>query len=212
MKKIILLTGFVFTSILVQSQSEKYSTAMKANIVMLDSALVKGELNGISNSFKRIADAEKTEWLPYYYAAYSTVMQAFMQQDKSKTDAIADEAERLINQAEALAKTPNSEIYVIKSMIASAHMMVDPQARWQTYGPAAAENIMKAKSLDPLNPRPVYLEGQAKFYTPEALGGGKLQAKALFEKALQMFDNFQPASPLHPSWGKMTTQYFLKRD
>ena len=94
-------------------------------------------------------------------------------------------------------------------MIASAHMMVDPQNRWQQYGQASSKNIEKAKQLDPTNPRPVYLEGQAKFYTPKEFGGGKDLAKPLFEKALSMFDTFKPESELHPLWGKTTTQYFL---
>ena len=132
-----------------------------------------------------------------------------MNQDKSKSDAIADKAEQLIVKAETLAGKENSETDVIKSMIASAHMMVDPQTRWQQYGAASASNIEKAKELDPANPRPVYLEGQAKFYTPEAFGGGKAVAKPLFEKALAMFDTFKPKSELDPTWGKASTQYFL---
>jgi hypothetical protein len=96
-------------------------------------------------------------------------------------------------------------------MIASAHLMVDPQTRWQQYGEVSSSNINKAKALDPKNPRPVYLEGQAKFYTPESFGGGKAPARELLQKAMQMFDNFQPASDIHPSWGKAATQYFLSQ-
>ena len=88
-------------------------------------------------------------------------------------------------------------------------MLVDPQSRWQTYGTASSLNITKAKTLDPGNPRALYLEGQAKFYTPEQFGGGKAQAKELFTKALEMFEKFKPASELHPAWGKEATNYFL---
>jgi hypothetical protein len=183
--------------------------AMKKNISMLDSAFQKGNAAEIANNFERIGDAEKTQWLPYYYASYCNVISAFTEQDKSKTDAIADKAEQLITKAEGILGKENSETDVIKSMIASAHMMVDPQNRWQQYGQASSENIEKAKQLDPTNPRPVYLEGQAKFYTPKEFGGGKDLAKPLFEKALSMFDTFKPESELHPLWGKTTTQYFL---
>ena len=132
-----------------------------------------------------------------------------MEQDKNKTDGIADKAEQLIKKAEELAGGENSEICVIKSMIASAHMMVDPASRWQTYGPASSMHITKAKTMDPNNPRPVYLEGQAKFYTPEQFGGGKAPAKELFTKALEMFDKFKPNTDLHPAWGRSATNYFL---
>ena len=131
------------------------------------------------------------------------------EQDKTKTDAIADKAEQLITKAEEILGKENSETDVIKSMIASAHMMVDPQTRYQQYGDASSSAIAKAKSLDPTNPRPVFLEGQTKFFTPEAFGGGKAPAKELFTKALKMFDTFKPETSLHPNWGKSTTAYFL---
>lgn len=209
MKKILVLLIVTVLSTVIFAQSEKYTKAMESNIAMLDSAMVKGNLAELSNTFERIGDAEKTQWLPYYYASYCTVMSSYMEKDKSKTDGIADKGEELIKKAEALAGKENSEICVIKSMIASSHMMVDPQSRYQQYGAASASNITKAKSLDPTNPRPVYLEGQAKFYTPEAFGGGKAPAKELLAKALKMFDTFKPETSLYPAWGRASTMYFL---
>jgi hypothetical protein len=209
MKKIVVLLAVTVLSTVIFAQSEKYTKVMESNIAMLDSAMVKGNLAELSNTFERIGDAEKTQWLPYYYASYCTVMSSYMEKDKSKTDGIADKGEELIKKAETLAGKENSEICVIKSMIASSHMMVDPQSRYQQYGAASASNITKAKNLDPTNPRPVYLEGQAKFYTPEAFGGGKAPAKELLTKALKMFDTFKPETSLYPAWGKASTMYFL---
>jgi hypothetical protein len=209
MKKTILFLVILLTSIITFAQSDKYVPAMKKNIAMLDSAIQRGDMTVLANNFERIADAEKTQWLPYYYAAYCNVMLAFLETDKTKTDAIADKANDLITKAEGLAGKENSEIDVIKSMIASSHMMVDPQSRFMKYGPSSSENIKKAEALDPTNPRPVYLEAQAKFYTPAAFGGGKDVAKPLFEKALAMFDAFKPAGELYPTWGKSAALYFL---
>lgn len=209
MKKTILSVIIILSAAFVFAQSDKYAPAMKKNIAMLDSAMQKGNAKELANNFERIGDAEKTQWLPYYYAAYANIISTYTEKDKTKVDAIADKAEELITKAEALAGKENSETAVIKSMIASAHMMVDPQSRWMKYGAVSSENIEKAKILDPTNPRPVYLEAQAKFYTPEAFGGGKAVAKPLFEKALTMFDTFKPETELHPAWGKSATQYFL---
>ncbi len=198
-------------ALLLSAQNEKYTSAMKNNIAELDSAHDPGKLAELANTFERIADAEKTQWLPYYYASYCQVMYSFMQEDKSKSDGIADKAAQLIKKAEDINGGENSETCVIKSMIASSHLMVDPQSRWMQYGQESGINITKAKTLDPTNPRPLYLEGQSKFYTPEQFGGGKPQAKELFVKALQMFDQFKPASQLHPTWGKGATNYFLSQ-
>jgi hypothetical protein len=209
MKKALLLISMISFGNFLFAQSEKYTAAMKKNIALLDSAMKNNTMPDLANSFTRIADAEKTEWLPYYYASYCTVMSAFTEQDKSKTDGIADKAEELLVKAETIAGKPNSETHVIRSMVASAHMMVDPQSRWQQYGAVSSENIASAKELDPTNPRPVYLEAQAKFYTPEAFGGGKAVAKPLFEKAITMFDAFKQKTELEPVWGKAAAEYFL---
>ena len=209
MKKTILSMLIICVAAVSFAQSDKYTGAMKKNIALLDSAMQKGNAKELANNFERIGDAEKTQWLPYYYAAYANILTSYNEKDKSKVDPIADKAEELITKAEGLAGKENSEIAVIKSMIASTHMMVDPQTRWMQYGQASSENIEKAKKLDPTNPRPMYLEAQSKFYTPEAFGGGKAAAKPLFEKALAMFDTFKPETELHPSWGKSANQYFL---
>ena len=209
MKKTIVSLIIICFCITTFAQSDRYAPAMKKNIAMLDSAMQKGNAKEIANNFERIGDAEKNQWLPYYYAAYCSILSTYTEKDKSKVDAIADKAEELITKAETFAGKENSEIDVIKSMIASAHMMVDPQSRYMQYGAASSSNIEKAKALDPTNPRPVYLEAQAKFYTPEAFGGGKAVAKPLFEKSIVMFDAFKPASELHPTWGKAAAQYFL---
>jgi hypothetical protein len=209
MKKTILLTLIICFCLAAFAQSDKYAPAIKKNIAMLDSAMQKGNAKELANNFERIGDAEKTLWLPYYYAAYCNILSTYTENDKSKIDAIADKAEELITKAETLAGKENSEIDVIKSMIASAHMMVDPQSRYMQYGAGSSSNIEKAKSLDPTNPRPLYLEAQAKFYTPAAFGGGKDVAKPLFEKSISMFDTFKPETDLHPTWGKAAAQYFL---
>jgi hypothetical protein len=190
------------------AQSAKYHDAMLQNVAQLDTAHTLSTILDLGNRFQRIADAEKTQALPYYYAAYCQVMSTFLGADKDKADEIADKADELISKAESLDK-PSSETYVIRSMIATAHLMVDPQNRYMQYGQASAQALQKAEQLDSTNPRPVYLEGQAKFYTPEAYGGGKAVAKPIFEKALAMFGTFTPASDLAPRWGKGATMYFL---
>ena len=211
MKHLFVIAIALIASFVLHAQSDKYVGAMKKNISELDSAREQGRLAELANTFERIAEAEKTQWLPYYYASYCQVMNAFMEQDKSKTDGIADKAEQLIKKAEEINGGENSETCVIKSMIASSHLMVDPQNRWMQYGQISSLNVSKARQLDPTNPRPLFLEGQAKFYTPEQFGGGKPQAKELFQKALSMFEQFRPSSELHPNWGKAATNYFLSQ-
>lgn len=189
---------------------DRYTTAMKKNIALVDSVYAKNNAAELAHNFERIAQAEKDKWLPYYYAAYLTVIQALSTQDVSKNDEIADKAEALLSSAENILGKDNSEIYVIKSMIATARMIVDPQNRYMLYGQDISANAKKAEMLDPSNPRPVLLEAQNLLYTPEAFGGGKTAAQPLFEKAAELFNNFKPESELSPMWGKPALTYFLQ--
>ena len=211
MKKSILLVVAIIFAASTFAQSEKYLTAMKQNIIQVDSLMIKGNSAEMANTFYRIAEAEKDKWLPYYYAAYCKVTQAMTEQDNSKKDALADKATEYLSKAEAILGKENSETNVIKSMIATAHMTVDPQSRYMTYGPQSTEFIKKSEKLDATNPRPVLLEAQNTFYTPEAFGGGKEAAKILFDKANVLFENFKPETDLSPAWGKSNVAYFLSQ-
>lgn len=211
MKKVFLLAAIICFASSIFAQSDKYKDAMKTNIALLDS--IRGNGNGIelANKFERIGDAEKTQWLPYYYAAYSTITQAYAEKDNSKKDAMADKAQQLLDKAETINGKENSETGVIKSMIATTHMTIDPQSRYMTYGPAITAALDKSKSLDPTNPRPVLIEAENTFFTPEAYGGGKDAAKKLFDQAKTLNDNFKPETDLSPNWGKTAIDYFLSQ-
>lgn len=209
MKKSILLLAVIFLASYSFAQSDKYVAAMKTNINQIDSIMAKQNGAAIANNFLRIGEAEKTQWLPYYYAAYVIVSQGLRDQDVNKKDGMAQNAKDALKKAEDILGKENSEIATIKSMIATLEMTVDPQSRYMTYGPIIEENIKKAESLDPTNPRPILVQAQNLFYTPEAFGGGKDAAKKLFDDAKLKFDSFKPESELSPMWGKGNLDYFL---
>lgn len=202
MKKLLLIAGGCFLMLSSFAQNEKFVGAMKKNLKEMDSAFKNpAYLLTLANNFERIATAEKKEWLPYYYAAFCQVNIGFMEQDKSKVDAIADKATALINKADSL-NPDNSEVSCIKSMIASCHMMVNPMQRWQEYGAASNDNMEAAMKQDPANPRPYFLKGQGLKYTPEQFGGGCKTALPVLQTALEKYASFKPASDIHPGWGK----------
>jgi hypothetical protein len=218
MKKIILTISMFACTLALFAQSDKYKSAMKDKIAVLDTTRDVTGLKDLSASFERIADAEKTQWLPYYYAALAQVnagnfiytANASNPAELKNLDALADKAEQMITKAEVLSKN-NSEIYAVKKMVASLRMMVDPMNRYMTYGPPAQEALETARKLNPGNPRIYLLEGQDKFFTPEQFGGSKTEAKKLFEEALKKYESFKPASELDPNWGRTTAQYFLSQ-
>lgn len=209
MKKLSFITAFLLLAVCSFAQSEKYVAAMKKNLAGMDSSFKSPEgLISLANSFERIATAEKSQWLPYYYAAFCQVNAGFMEQDKSKTDGIADKANELIKKADSLSPN-NSEISCIKSMIASCHMLVNPQERWMQYGQESSSNMDAAMQQDTTNPRPYFLKGQGLKYTPEQFGGGCVTAKPPLQTALEKYNTFKPASELHPNWGKQIVEKLI---
>ena len=209
MKKILLLSAILISASCLQAQSDKYTAAMKKNIAAIDSSFKNpASLIPLANTFERIGLAEKTKWLPFYYAALLQINNVFMVQDKSNADAVADKAELLINKADSLSPD-NSEISTVKSMIATGRMTVDPQTRYMSYVAIINTETEKAMKQDPTNPRPYYLKGQNLKYTPEAFGGGCKTAAEVLEQAAIRFDQFKPASELHPNWGKERNRIIL---
>jgi hypothetical protein len=198
MKKILLSVLFCSTLLFSFSQSDKYVAVMKKNIALLDSAKSISELQSVAASFERVGDAEKTQWLPYYYAALAQTWIGWSPEAKDK-DANAEKIKGYLNKAEAIEK--NAELYAIENMMNTQQMLVDPQTRWQTNGQQASAALKAGLQLDPANPRLFYLQGESLFGTPPQFGGGKDKAKPVFEKAVSLFKAAQP-KPLYPTWGQ----------
>lgn len=210
MKKIITLTAILFASFTSLAQNPKFVAAMKKNIVQIDSARSNAELFvSLTNNFERIATAEKTEWLAYYYAAYCKINSGFMQADMSNGDTYADEAQVLLNKADSLMPN-NSEVSCAKSMIATLRMLVNPQQRFMKYGAEAEKALQVAIKQDATNPRPHMLKGQSLKGTPEQFGGGCATAKVHLQKAVDLYATFKTASEIAPSWGGTYTEGMLK--
>lgn len=213
MKKLFLIAMTASISLASQAQSEKYLKAMEPLVMAVDSTRDEAALTDLANAFERIANAEKTQWLPYYYAALCHVNKAnilFQKQELDKIDPVVNLAEPLMNKADELEKN-NSEIYCLKKMFNTAKMMADPMNRFMTYGPEAAKALATAKSLNAENPRVYLLEGIDKYYTPEQYGGSKEEGKKLFQEASAKFQTFKPTSVIHPSWGEGQVKYFLSQ-
>ncbi len=209
MKKLILIALIATIGVSAKAQNQKFVAAMEKNTPAADTARDGEHLQSLANNFERIAGAEKSEWLPLYYAAYCYAKMTYTTKGNT-IDTYCDKADAFIKKADSL-NPNNSEVYTVKAMIASARISVNPMTRGQKYGTESAELRDKAKELDPTNPRPYYLEGTAYFYTPPMFGGGKDKAKPAFEKAMKFYETFKPASTIAPNWGKDATAYFLKK-
>lgn len=197
MKKLFFIASMFIASV-TMAQS-KYEEAMTKGLQMYKDAKTVEDFQGVSSYFERIGDAEKTQWLPFYYATSALYSTGWMD-PKADKDKIAGRCNEILSKADALAK--NADLYCMHQQLSVLQMLVDPQSRWQTYGAAASKALEDAKKADAGNPRIYYLEGMSVMNTPEAFGGGKAKAKVLFQKSLDLFKTFKPATPLDPNWGK----------
>ena len=213
--KHLLLAATVIISVAAHAQSEKYVSAMKEKLTQFDSTKSPAACENLSAAFQRIGDAEKTQWVPYYWAALTLATEGWSYypdangvtvqkaSDLSGTmTALAARINGLLDKADAIANddTAKSEIFTIRNMAATQQMLVDPQSRYMTFGAQAGQDLQKAMQLNPNNPRAYYLQGMSVFGTPEQFGGGKQKAKPIFEKAVDIAKAEQHV-PLHPHWG-----------
>ncbi len=212
MKKLFLFALVLMGSLLTNptsAQSARYLKAMESNLENLDSIQQADELMSKASQFLRIAEAEKAEWLPSYYAAYCQVMATIRVNGTEKLDEWLDEADKNIE--EGLKRKPEeSELLTLKAMAAFMRMRVNPMERWQKYGGVSQENLAKAKVADPTNPRPWMLQGQSVLFTPEQFGGGKDNAMPILNTAIDKFNAFKPQSKIHPQWGKAYCESLMK--
>jgi hypothetical protein len=198
--KLLILTITLF-SMCVWGQEDRYTTAMLSAIEMMDQASESGELAESANRFERIANAEKSRWMPYYYASYSLVSMSFDENDGGQRDLILDRAQELLDRALELAPE-ESELHVLQAFLYPSRIMVDPMGRGMTYIEKMFASLETAKSLSPENPRIYFLEGVNKLNLPPSFGGGADVAKPILEEAVSKFETFTNEDPLWPGWGE----------
>lgn len=216
MKNFLFLLIATLPACIAFGQNEKYMKTMEESVKVFDTTRSSEGLQDLANKFERIAEAEKTQWLPYYYAALCNVNLGYnhvfaagpMGGNAEKGDPLADKADQLLSRAEELSKD-NSEIFIVKKMIATLRMMGNVMARYMQYGQAAAEAMATAKKLNPDNPRVFLMEGLDLYNTPEQFGGSREQAKKTLEEAVRKFEAFQPETPIHPTWGLGAARHYL---
>lgn len=189
------------------AQSPNFEKGMAKGMEMMKNAKTSEDFTANANFFERVATTEKTQWLPFYYAAYNQLISGALEKDNSKKDAIYSKALDFVTQAAAL-KANDSEIETLTGYIKLMTVYVDPMNRYTQIGPAMTY-LEKAKQLDNGNPRPLFIIAQNSFYTPEAFGGGKKVALPQLKVAMDKYNAFKPAYAFAPSWGSEHCQALL---
>ncbi len=210
MKNLLMILTITLCAINGRAQEDRYTTAMKSAVDMLEQASEPAEFAESANRFERIAAAEKERWLPCYYASYALVVMSFDEPDGGRKDQILDRAQDLLDKALEL-EPGESELQVLQAFIYNSRIMVDPVGRGVTYIEKVFVSLETAKKLNPENPRIYFLEGVNKLNLPASMGGGAEVARPILEEALVKFEGFSSGNPLWPGWGEDATRTELEK-
>ncbi|CAL2101363.1 conserved exported protein of unknown function [Tenacibaculum sp. 190130A14a] len=154
MKKIITLIVFVF-AIQVSAQTQ-YEKGMNKAFELWGANKTKEA----SQLFERIANAEKENWLPPYYAATIEILEAFQIKEEAKLIAKLNKAQEFLDMASSLSPN-NPEILIRQALLNVAYMAFDGQKYGMTMSMKNASLYKKAFELAPENPRVILSKAES---------------------------------------------------
>lgn len=201
MKTQILILTVLLCALSSFGQEDAYFKAMVASMESMDHATSKEEFLKCASQFERIASAEQSKWLPYYYGANSLIILSFDISDGDEKDLMLDRAQLMLDEAFKLAPQ-ESELFALQAFLYPSRIMVDPMGRGMLYVEKIFQALETAKALNPENPRVYFLEGVNMANMPASMGGGPEAARPILEKADAKFKAFSHEDPLWPSWGE----------
>jgi hypothetical protein len=216
MKKSIIILSLFFAICERSSAQDVVKDQTLSEVTRLDNARSVKEYIQLAADFSNIAEKGKSQWLPYYYAAFCNAKVGWLyQEDPDKIEPFADKADELIKKALSLLDTANqkkqlSEVYTVLSMVNQARVFMNPATYGRHYGPIASQYVKMAIKANPNNPRAIYLDGWAKDATPRMWGGDKVKAKELALQAKQVLDS-EATATTEPHWGKFEVEELLKK-
>ena len=203
MKKVFIVMYCLIALPILKLSAQEFEPALATTLVKFEKDSTTEMIAATVNRFEMIAGKWNDQWLAHYYAAYSESIYSYIEKDEKKRDAWLDKADVHLQQAEQLYGQESDELFILRALLASARLSVDPRNRWKEYGEIFNENITKAKSINPANPRIYYLLGNNLYYTPKMFGGGPKNAMPYYEEADSLYQIINIDSlGINPDWGR----------
>jgi len=137
-----------------------------------------------------------------HYKGYALYRKAnpMMEDDTKKAEvkALLEAAEDALETSAKTLQWP--ETWALRASVSGQMIAVGNPISGMVLGPRAENQIQKAVELGPNNPRVWMLKGVGSMFKPKMFGGGADKAEKELLKAIELFANDRPASPL-PGWG-----------
>lgn len=200
MKNLLLLLALIYSTTSFAGGGASFEKTMVSSIEELYANENLEGFDIMANKFSRIGDAEKDQWLPYYYASLSYVFKAFRIEDLKAKDVVLDQALGSLEKASNIDN--NVETVAMQGFINMIKIGVDPATRGQTLSPGIYADFGKAIQMDNKNPRAVLFMAQMQFGTAQFFGKGLAEACDMVEQSVVLFDTYEPSNAMMPMWGK----------
>ncbi len=199
---ILIMLGLIGTA---QSQSQYEAGMGQAFGLWSDAKPIEA-----SALFERIAQAEKDNWLPYYYAANTLITASFETKDATMINEILKKAAGFITKAQELSPD-NSEIITLEGLLYTGYVAMDPMTYGMQYSNKIINLHARAIELDAENPRAQlnkieYEMGSARFF------GTELSTFCdAIESTKPLFENQESSIPFYPNYGVDRVSILLKQ-
>lgn len=188
----------------------QYEAAMQSAIENLFKAQTQEDLQAVANTFERIGQKETDKWHPRYYGALAHVMMTFQLESNAAKDQQLDLAKELVEAGHKLSPD-NSELSALEGFILMLRIPIDPATRGAQYSGMSMGALNRAVALNGENPRAHMMLADMQFGMAQFFGSDNSEGCATLKKALELYDSFEPASPLDPNWGKDWAEQNVKQ-
>lgn len=204
-----IILGLLISANVFAGNEKAFKKAMASNISALNAAKDLTEFDPIANKFIRIGEAEKEQWLPYYYASLAYVWKGFRIKEMAEKDENLTEALKYIDKAKSLEEN-NAEVIALEGFIYMMQISIDPGTRGQSITPKAFGKFNQALAIQADNPRALLFKGQMQYGMSQFFGSGTEEACAMILKSVEFFEKDDKVDSILPSWGLSSANQYIE--
>lgn len=159
------------------------------------------QLRRAASLFRRATNREEHTALSHYYVGLTHKRLVDISRENTKEEDITHLDTAIDHLETSIAKDDDfAEAHALLSGAFGRKIGKKPELG-MFLGPKSSKEMKRAKRLAPDNPRVVLMSAISDLMTPEKWGGNPEKSIDGFERAIQLFESYEPESPLHPDWG-----------
>ncbi len=204
MKKLFLFIGILIS--LTSIAQSKYEQGMQKAFQLWET----GKMKEASQLFERISSAEKENWLPPYYAAYTEVLTSFNIKEEATLNAKLNRAQELLDMAKSISEN-NPEIIILQALLNTAYIAFDGQKYGMSLSGKNSQLYAKALEIAPKNPRVLLGFAEWNMGTAQFFGQSTKPYCEQIQKAIDLSKEEKNTTAFYPKFQLERAQEVLKK-